>query len=322
MKNFVIGQYVPGKSYLYKIDPRAKILTTLIFMVAIFFLKNIYEILGALTLIIAILLSGRLSIFKAIKGLKPLIVLSIFVFIFQVFFNQTGTLLIERPLTISILSILSALIILFLYFFFLRVVKYKGLYFLLLVILLYLSFRFIPAYPKTYYTYNLQIYKDGLMTSLFVFFRLIAVVFIATILTLTTKPTDLTLALEWLSKPLKIFKVNPEEVALIITIALRYIPTIIDEAYKIMDAQASRGADFREGSIGNKISQLVSLLVPMFVISFERSDELADAMLSRNFVPGKPKTRYHMLKWRTFDFLVIAFSLLTLGGAICLFILL
>ena len=171
-----------------------------------------------------------------------------------------------------------------------------------------------------YITYVLEIYDKGLETSLFVFFRLITVVFIATILTITTKPADLTLGIEYLLRPLKAIKINSEEIALIITIALRYIPTILDEAYRIMDAQASRGADFNSGSIMKKAKIIVSLLVPMFIISFERSDQLADAMLSRNFVPGKEKTKYHILKWKALDTVSIIFSLIILGGSICLFI--
>jgi len=320
MKKFVIGQYIPGNSYVHRLDPRTKIIATLLLMIAVFFLENVYQILGALVIIIIILLSARLSILKALSGLKPLIILSLFVFAFQIFFNQEGDLLVSSNISFSVTTILLAIVILFLYFFFNRYMKFKTLYFLLILSLLYLDFHYLPNYPDPFYVFNLKIYSEGLKTSLFVFFRLITVVFIATILTLTTKPTDLTAGLEWLMTPLKLIKINPEEIALIITIALRYIPTIIDEAFKIMDAQASRGADFREGSLKHKVSQLVSLLVPMFVISFERSDELADAMLSRNFVPGKPKTRYHVLKFKTMDYLSLIFSCLLLGGAICLFV--
>lgn len=321
MKNFVLGQYAPGNSYLYKLDPRTKILATIVLMVAVFFLNNYFQILGALAFLLIILISGKISIIKVIKGLKPLIILSIFVFIFQIFFNRDGKELVSVRLTFSLTSIIAILVISFLYFFFMRYIKYKILYFILFVGLLFVSMRFL-VYPSSYYSFNLAIYEDGLNTSLFVFFRLIAIVTIATILTLTTKPTDLTKGIELLLSPLKVLKINPEEFALIISIALRYIPTILDEAFKIIDAQASRGADFKEGNIAKKISQIVSLLVPMFIISFERSDQLTDAMESRNFVPGKSKTKYHPLKWRFGDTLSLILSFILLGGAICVRVLL
>lgn len=320
MNNFVLGQYVPGNSYLHKLDPRAKIISTIVLMVAIFFFKNVYAILVSLALIIILLLTARLSIIKAIKGLKPLLVLSLFVFIFQLLFNRQGDIIYNTKLYFSLTSISAILLITIIYFISLKYLKLKFLWLLIYLSLIFISLKYL-SFVELFNPFDLNIYKEGLNTSLFVFFRLITIVFISTLLTLTTKPTDLTLAIEWLFRPLKIFKINPEEIALIITIALRYIPTILDEAYKIMDAQAARGADFKNGSLIKRIKQLVSLLVPMFVISFERSDELADAMLSRNFVPGKPKTRYHILKWNYKDTITLIIVTLFLGGAICLYIL-
>ena len=321
-KSITIGSYIDGKSYLYRIDPRSKIFATIVFMVSVFFIKDIYIMLGALGLVLLILISGKISLLKALNGLKPLIILSIFIFVFQVLFNRTGEILYSSDLSFSLLSIGVSVSLLIVWFLTSRLIKFKSLYFLLLVVGIYLSFVYIPSLPTAYYTYTLNIYDEGLLTASFVLIRLIICVFIATILTITTKPTDLTIGLEWYFRPLKIFKINSEEIALIITIALRYIPTIVDEANKIMDAQASRGADFKEGNLRRKISQIVSLLVPMFVISFERSDELADAMLSRNFVPGKEKTRYRTLKFKLLDLFTLIFSLLILGGSICIFIIL
>ena len=322
MNNFTIGSYVPGNSYIYKLDPRLKIISTVILMIGIFFVKNIWVLLGILGLILLIFISARLSIFKALMGLRHLIVLSLFIFVFQVLFNKTGEIVYSEELSFSVLTTAICVLLLIIYIFTSRYFKVKSIYLILMIALGYLSLVFIPAYPNNYFVYTLNIYESGLHNALFVLIRLIIVMFIATILTISTKPNDLTLGLEWLFRPLKIFKINSEEIALIITIALRYIPTIVDEANKIMDAQASRGADFKEGNIGRKIGQVVSLLVPMFVISFERSDELADAMLSRNFVPGKPKTRYHVLKFGLLDLFAFIFVLLIIGGIVCTRILL
>jgi len=319
MNNFVLGQYVPGDSYLHKMDPRSKIVSTFILMIAVFFLKDYYQMLGALLIVFVILLSSKLSVIKALKGLKPLLALSLFVFAFQIFFNRDGEVIYSTDLIFSISSIISLVVLTTLFIFLRQFIKLRFLWLILYLVSVFLSLIYL-SYPNSLYSYNLKIYESGLNTSLFVFFRLITIVFIATILTLTTKPTDLTLGIERLLSPLKKIKINPEEIALIISIALRYIPTILDEAYKIMDAQAARGADFKSGSITKRIKILVSLLVPMFVISFERSDELADAMISRNFVPGMPKTRYHVLKWSAMDTIAIIFSLILLGGSICLFV--
>jgi len=150
----------------------------------------------------------------------------------------------------------------------------------------------------------------------FILLRLVIIVTLSTILTITTKPTDLNLGLERVLKPLKIVKVNTEEIAMIIGISLRYIPTLLDEANKIILAQASRGVDFQEGKFKEKIVQIISLLVPMFIISFQRSDELANAMEARCFVPGKPRTRLNQLTWKPLDTTVLVVSLVLMVASI------
>jgi len=318
MKNFCLGKYIPGDTFVYKLDPRAKILSTIILMIAVFFLENIYEMLGALLLIILFLLISKISVFKALTSIKPLIILSLFVFFFQILFNQEGKILYTTRIYLSFFTILLVIAIIFIFYYLKKIIPFRGI--LTLVEIALIIFSLILFDIKSFYIFEIDIYKSGLITSIFVFFRLIVIVLLATILTITTKPNDLTNAFEWLLKPLKIFKIEPEEIALIITIALRYIPTILDEAYKIMDSQASRGADFRSGSLKKKISQIVSLIIPMFVLSFERSDELSDAMIVRNYVPGKKKTKYHILKWSYRDTIFMIFNLIILGGSLCLMI--
>ena len=122
-------------------------------------------------------------------------------------------------------------------------------------------------------------------------------------------------------RPLKLVGIRSEEFALIISISLRYIPTILDEANKIMLAQASRGADFSEGKLKDKIKQVISLLVPMFIIAFIRSEDLADAMESRNFIPGKPRTRIHELKFGGWDIATIVFCLVSFGVSLAVYLL-
>ena len=105
---------------------------------------------------------------------------------------------------------------------------------------------------------------------------------------------------------------------MIISISLRYIPTLLDEANKIMLAQASRGVDFKEGKLKDKVMQIVSLLVPMFIISFKRSDELANAMEARSFTPGATRTRLHQLSWKRLDSVAIGIAFVALSLSIVL----
>ena len=123
---------------------------------------------------------------------------------------------------------------------------------------------------------------------------------------------DLTMAIEDLLTPLKVIKVPAHEIAMIISIALRFIPTLIDEANRIMKAQASRGVDFDEGSLKEKISSILALIIPLFASSFQRAEELADAMEARGYVPGEERTRYRIFKINFQDImlLLVSFSIL------------
>ncbi len=315
MKNIVIGQYVPGTGFFYRMDPRTKIIAVVILMVSIFLLKTINQLLIALAIALIILLAGRISINRVFKGLKPLFVLLIFTFFFQIFFNKEGTLLLDNTLTLSISSIAATIAWTFIWRLFVKINKFKFLLLLAYIIGIYFILRFLPyGYKLT--TFKFMIYQKGLEMSLFVVIRLLIIITFSTVLTLTTKPTDLTQGLEKLMRPLKIVGIRSDDFALIISISLRFIPTILDEANKIMSAQASRGADFSEGKLKDKIKQVISLLVPMFIIAFKRSEELADAMESRNFVPGKPRTRIHDLAFNGLDIISSLFIVACLAASI------
>lgn len=160
------------------------------------------------------------------------------------------------------------------------------------------------------------IYDEGINLGFFMSIRLIIVVLISTLLTLTTKPSDLTLALESLFKPFKKIGLPVSELALMISIALRFIPTLFEETQKILKAQASRGVDIREGKLKDKVMQLISLLVPLFILSFKRADELANAMEVRGYVPGCKKTSINRLNWRLADTGLILVCLIIFMGAI------
>lgn len=147
----------------------------------------------------------------------------------------------------------------------------------------------------------LNIYSGGIVQTLYILVRLILIVTLTTILTATTKPLDLTLGLEYLFKPLKRFGFPAHEVSMMISISLRFIPTLLEETQRIMKAQESRGVDFKEGKLMEKIKAIVSLIVPLFISAFQRAEDLANAMESRGYNPEKRRTRYKQLKWRFED---------------------
>ena len=158
----------------------------------------------------------------------------------------------------------------------------------------------------------IKIYTQGLIIATLMSLRLVLVVVISTLLTLTTKPTDLTLALESLFKPFKKIGLPVSELALMISIALRFIPTLLEETQKILKAQASRGVDIREGKFKDKVMQIVSLLVPLFILSFKRADELANAMEVRGYIPGRARTSINRLYWKGKDSILILIGILLL----------
>lgn len=310
MKSIVIGQYIPGDGFFHKVDPRTKILAILFLMIATFLLKDIYQIMGALVLTFILLYIGKIPVKKVIKGLKPILILLVFTFVFQILLNREGKVLLDANLNISIINI--ALVV-GLFIIWRLLAKFKKFNFLLFVgfligsVVLFANVNIANDIQFT--NFNFKIYEKGIEMSIFVVMRLLIIITLSTILTLTTKPTDLTQGLEYLLRPLKKIGFNSDDFALIISISLRYIPTIFDEANKIMQAQASRGADFSEGKLKDKLKQVISLLIPMFIIAFMRSEELADAMGSRNFVPGQTRTRIHLLNFSYRDILVSAFTL-------------
>ncbi len=157
----------------------------------------------------------------------------------------------------------------------------------------------------------IKIYKGGLLSAARMALRLVFLVLGPSLLTLTTTPVELTDGLESLLKPLALIKLPVHELAIIMSIALRLIPTLTEETEKIMNAQKARCADFDTGNIFKRAKSLIPILIPLFVSSFRRADELADAMDSRCYRGAKGRTRMRVLKLRFRDF-VAAFVMLAL----------
>jgi energy-coupling factor transport system permease protein len=136
---------------------------------------------------------------------------------------------------------------------------------------------------------------------------------ITQILTLTTMSTDINNGLEWILSPLKLFKIPVGVFAMLISLTLRFIPTLLSESKKIMAAQASRGVDFNEGSLKDKVNQIISLLIPMFVISFKRAEDLSNAMEARGYIIGAKRTKLDELKLRWRDYLCLLIVIALFG---------
>jgi len=159
----------------------------------------------------------------------------------------------------------------------------------------------------------LTIYKGGIEQGIFISLRFLFLILIATLLTLSTTPISLTDGLEELLNPLKRFKLPVHELALMMSISLRFIPTLLEETNKIMKAQTARGVDFSSGPIKDRVSAIVPLLVPLFVSSFKRAEELATAMESRGYRGGEGRTKYRLLKWGTSDtILLVSLAILSI----------
>lgn len=313
MNNVVIGRYVPGKGFLYRMDPRTKIIALALLMVSSFLIDRFVHMLVAIGLVVILMLIGKISVRRVYLGLRPLMFLLIFTFTFQILFNSQGPVIAELPIYYSFVSIGLSIAIVALWLFTKKYIRFKLLYFLFAVGLVLFTLTSLET-MQVFASGTLTVHEEGLQMAVFIMLRLIIIVTLSTLLTITTKPTDLNLGLEHVLKPLKVFRVNTEDIAMIISISLRYIPTLLDEANKIMLAQASRGVDFKEGKLKDKVMQIVSLLVPMFIISFKRSDELANAMEARSFAPGATRTRLHVLTWGfldTFAIILSSFALLT-----------
>ena len=234
VRDITLGQYVPGRSILHSIDPRAKILCIFTLIILIFCTFN-YLSLGLMvfTTICFVLISGvKFKIY--IKSLKAVILIIIFTSFLNLFYGSGEAIF---------------------------------------------KFGFIT------------ITAQGISNSIFMSLRIISLILMSSVLTFTTTPNDITDALERIMKPLKLLKINVSEVAMMMTIALRFIPTLLDETDKIMKAQMSRGADFESKNLVSRAKNLVPLLVPLFVSAFRRAEELAMAMEARCYRGGYNRTK-------------------------------
>jgi energy-coupling factor transport system permease protein len=248
LKDITLGQYFPGSSLAHRLDPRTKLMLTVLYIVILFCATSFvsYGLVAAL-LAVGVKVSGVAP--KAlVRGLKPILFIICFTAVLNLFYTPGDELASFWIFTIT---------------------------------------------------------RQGVATAFFMVLRITMLIMGTFLLTYTTSPIALTDGLESLLGPLKKLKVPVHELAMIMSIALRFIPTLIEETDKIMSAQKARGADFESGSLLDRARALVPVLVPLFISAFRRADELAVAMECRCYHGGQGRTKLHVLRYQARDYLVL-----------------
>ena len=261
LKDITLGQYFPGSSILHRLDPRFKVLLMFAFVVLVFFAKTAPSFLYLLLLLIGLNAVSGIRFKAILKGLKPVLFISVFTAVINLFWTEG-----ETPL---------------------------------------FSFWIVTVYP------------EGVWRAAFMVVRIMALVAGSSLLlTYTTTPMDMTDALESLLSPLKKLRVPVHEFAMMMSLALRFVPTLIEETEKIINAQKARGADFDSGSLIRRAKALVPILVPLFVSSFGRASELATAMECRCYTGGEGRTRMNQLHLDAFDWWTFLTFLVLFAGIV------
>lgn len=263
MKGIAFGQYYPARSVLHSLDPRIKIILTILYIVCSFLCKNILSYALLLLSAIALVIIGRVPFKMMIRGLKAVLFVLLFTAVLNIFWTRGDHLI--------------------------------------------FGWNFI------------NIYAEGLYSALFIMIR-ISTLIIGTgmLITYTTTPITLTNAIEDLLSPLKLFHVPVHSFAMMMTIALRFIPTLTEETEKIMTAQKARGADFSSGSLVSRAKALIPVLIPLFVSAFNRAGDLATAMECRCYSGDKNRTRMNVRKLRFWD--VIPLFVMVGFGAVLIYL--
>lgn len=257
----LMGQYYPVESPVHAMDPRAKIIISIAFMVLLFVGNNFYAfiVMGAFAFLAAVL--SRVPGGLLLRGLRPIVFIMIFTMALHLFLTP-------GPVMFKVGPVIAT--------------------------------------------------WSGLVQGLFIGVRLVILIMFTSLLTLTTSPIELTDGLEDIMKPFARLGVPAHELAMMMTIALRFIPTLLEEAERIMKAQMARGADFESGNMVKRARSLVPLLVPLFVSAFRRADDLAMAMEARCYRGGEGRTRMRQFRLHARDFAAFAVTLAVTAGVVFL----
>jgi len=259
VRDIAFGQFYPTHSLLHRLDPRAKVILLISFIVLVFCTANYVSLALVALSVFAIVLLSKVPLRLYFKSLKMIVVIVLITSALNLFYG-TG-----EPL---------------------------------------LEWGFI------------KITVCGINNAVFVAVRIICLILISSALTFTTSPTDLTDALERLMKPLNVFHIKVHEIAMMMTIALRFVPLLLEETDKIMSAQKARGADMESGSLVQRIKALIPVLIPLFVSAFRRAYELAVAMECRCYQGGQGRTRMKTLHLSKRDYFSVLFVILVIVGVV------
>lgn len=245
LKDITLGQFFPGKSPIHRMDPRTKLILTVVYIVALFLAENWFSYLVMMVFLVSCVKISSIPPKSIVRGMKPLVFILMFTAILNLFYTDGGIVLVRLG--------------------------------------------------------SLAITTEGLKRAFFMIWRIMMLISGTFLLTYTTSPISLTDGLESLLSPLKKIRVPVHELAMMMSIALRFIPTLIEETDKIMNAQKARGADFENGSIIDRAKALVPVLVPLFISAFRRADELATAMECRCYQGGEGRTKMKLLRYSRVD---------------------
>lgn len=261
ISDITIGQYYKENSLVHRLDPRNKIILTVLIIVMIFTCKNFFSIGLASAVVLLSVLFSKVPLKMFLKSLKPIIPIVIFTAVLNMFYIKGG---------------------------------------------------------KQWSFWIITFSEKGIYTAIFMAIRIILLIIAGSILTYTTVPTMLTDAIEKLLSPLKIFKISVHSLAMMMTLALRFIPTLIEEIERITNAQKARGADFENGNLIERVKALIPILVPLFVSSFKKAYDLAFAMSCRCYTGGEGRTRMKQMKFTAKDAIVFLFFVAGFAGIILL----
>ena len=240
--DITLGQYYPGNSFVHRLDPRTKILGTLLLIVAIFLAQSVPAYVARWVMVFFVIAISKLPFLLVFKSVKPLLFIILLTLAMHVFVGQGETVLYQ--------------------------------------------WKFI------------RITQEGIAMGIKMSMRLMLLLMISSVLTFTTSPIVLTDGIESLLRPFRCIGVPAHELAMMMTIALRFIPTLLEETDRIIKAQTSRGADFQSGNILQKAKNMLPILIPLFISAFRRADDLAVAMEARCYRGGEGRTRMHQLAYR------------------------
>lgn len=256
IRDITLGQYYASDSPIHRLDPRVKIIATLLFIIELFIVDNFIGFGICAIALAAVIIVSKVPLSFIMRGLKPILFILFFTFALNIF-----------------------------------MVKGEVVW----------EWKF------------LHITKEGIEIAVFMAIRLVLLIIGSSMLTLTTKPLSLTDGIERLLSPLSRFKFPSHEIAMMMSIALRFIPTLLEETDKIMKAQQARGADFESGGVIKRAKALIPVLVPLFVSAFRIAQDLAMAMEARCYHGGENRTRMHEMKLKIGDFIAFVLQALFLA---------